>query len=69
MELMRKTLCDVGHTDMSDLPYCFFSPGITKGAKINHEVFGHYERPERNHEVFGITKGSKKIMKVLEVGR
>ena len=66
MELMRKTLCDVGHTDMSEMPYCFFSPDITKGrifimrnlgdyegAFFHH---GHYEGGLFHHEKIGELK-------------
>ena len=68
MELMRKTWCDVGHTDMSEMPYCFFSPDITKGAKNimnflditkgpkNIMKFWDYEGHKINHELLGELK-------------
>ena len=59
IDVMTKNLCDVGHTDMSDLPHCLFDSGITKAPKINHELFGDYEGRKINHEVSGYYEGRK----------
>jgi hypothetical protein len=53
-------LCDISHTDMSDLPHCLFDSDITKAPKINHELFGDYEGRKKNHEVLGLRRASNK---------
>ena len=57
--VMKKTFCEIRHTDMSDLCKSFLHSGITKAPKINHELFGDYEGRKINHEVSGYYEGRK----------
>ena len=66
IDLMRKNLCDISHTDMSDLPHCLFDSGITKGAKNIMNFLGITKGAKKIMKFPGITKGIKKIMNFWE---